>query len=162
MTLIEMLVACGLFLVFIGLSGGLIVHMLKCYREGEAIVRPLQEARNSMGLMSSTIRSSLNITAPPETALALGSDWIQCQIYTDGTRNVLFRRDPNSGWLGFYELNPDGTIKSSKVLARQTTRVNFRKQPRDPFVLIELDVMSPPERSILYPLQTLVFTRAYR
>jgi len=160
MTLIEMLVACGLFLVFIGLSGGLIVHMLTCYREGEAVVRPLQEARNAMGLMSSTIRSAINITAPPETMLANGTNFIQCEIYTDGTRNVRFLQAGNT--IVFQECFPDLTVKSQKTLVTQALRLSIRKQPRDPIVTIQLDVYSPPERQIVYQLQTLLFTRMYR
>jgi hypothetical protein len=125
------------------------------------VVRPLQEARNAMGLMSSTIRSALNITAPPETVLAVGTESIQCEIYTDQTRYVRFTR-LGDGTVRFFECYPDWTTKSEKVLVQQALRLNIRKQPRDPLVLIELDVYSPPERSIVYPLQTLLFTRCYR
>lgn len=161
MTLLEMLVACGLFLVFIGLSGGLIVHMLKCFREGEAVVRPLQEARNAMGLMSSTIRSAHNISFPPETVLAVGTESISCEIYNNQTRWIRFTR-LGDGTLRFFECYPDWTTKSEKVLVQQALRLNIRKQPRDPMVVIELDVYSPPERKIVYNLQTLLFTRCYR
>ena len=161
MTLIEMLVACGLFVVFLGLAGGLIVEMLHSYRQGEAIVRPLQEARNAMGQMSSVIRSAINITAPPELVLAEGSQTISCEIYNDQTRWVRFTYLSDKT-LRFYECYPDWSVKSEKVLVRQAQRLNIRKQPRDPIVVIELDVLSPPERQILYNLQTMLFTRVYR
>lgn len=158
MTLIEMLVACALFLVFITLSGGLIVHMLQCYRQGEEIVRPMQMARNAMGLMSTTIRSALKINAPTAVVLAGGSDMIEVEIYTDATRYVRFIC-PGDGTARYQELYaPGGSIKSERPIMK-TGRLNFRKLPNDPVVVIELSTVVGVTPPTPLDLQSLIFLR---
>ena len=159
MTLVEMLVACALFLTFLTLAGGLVVHMFQCYRQGEAIVRPLQEARSAMGLMTSVIRSAIKINAPTSALLANGTNLIEVEIYTDATRYVRFLT-PGDGTARYQELyQPGGMVKSERAMVRDCRKLNFRKLPRDPVVVIDLETSVGQNPPTPFSLQTLFYLR---
>ena len=60
-TLAEIIVCSALFLVFIIIAGGLFENILKCYKKGEEIIRPVQSLRNAFYIVNSSLKSANKI-----------------------------------------------------------------------------------------------------
>ena len=157
-TLIEMLVVCAIFFIFMMLAGSLIVDMLHSYRAGEELVRPMQQARDAMSLMCDSWRACYNIT-PPQLP-----NNVTLQIYSDEIGHT-------ARWVQFYQVDNqlmfedyrDGPAfpTQERVLVKGLISLDFHHMEKDVVATIDMTAHVGNATTTPLRLQSLVFMRAY-
>lgn len=174
-TLVELVATMALFLAFMSLVTSLLVGMLRAYRRGEEAVRPVQELRNAMGLVASSLRSASAYREPSSAEREAGADHLVLQVrgHDESYRTLCYslveRKDAATGRQvrDLVEVEfltqPDGTYANvvagtPKVLLRNATRLVFMQVPEDVVMRVDLAVGMPGDTEA--SLRTLVFPRA--
>jgi len=169
-TLAEVMICSVLFFLFVMIAGGLFLNVLKSYQKGEQIIRPVQNLRNTLYIINSSLKSAskiISITNLPDSELFLDKVEYEVPDEYGNTNRFILQVTDTSGIKNLQMTKSDSqnNIIFKKTLLTNLTKAVIVQQKNDIVLSVELGAMidnknnNNPIDDIKIELKSLVFMR---